>query len=208
MTWTTLNFAFGAVLTSSQMNQLYANFQGYANSDAGSPNAVIDNSSATSDIALGLNQIAILKLAAVSSVQMHVATSDYQEYEITFYATAEDVTSNAAAVVIYPNNAGDTGNMYYQFLSAANASVSAASATSNAMVLALGNLRSMRARVGTGYSGAVKHGLTKASVVYGATTMLQEFLTAWTRTTSAWVSLGTFGTSRNVTGLLTIQRVA
>lgn len=37
MTWTTFNFAFGAVLTSSQMNNLYANFASFAAKDANAP---------------------------------------------------------------------------------------------------------------------------------------------------------------------------
>lgn len=40
MTWTTLSWAFGNVLTSADMNALYADFAAFANGDSGAPSVV------------------------------------------------------------------------------------------------------------------------------------------------------------------------
>lgn len=48
MAWTNLTFAFGSLLTSTKMTQMYDNFAALAAGDSGAPNVIVDGSNITS----------------------------------------------------------------------------------------------------------------------------------------------------------------
>ena len=80
MTWTNLSFAFGSVLTSAKMTQLYDNFAAMANDDAGAPSivngALTGHPWGTADIQSSAVARAILDTATVTLSGTIAATSD------------------------------------------------------------------------------------------------------------------------------------
>ncbi len=80
MTWTSLSFSFGAVLTSSQMNQLQANFAAMAAGDSGAPEieepAMADNSISTRTYVAGSVDQTAMGSGAVHRDELSTGTEE------------------------------------------------------------------------------------------------------------------------------------
>jgi hypothetical protein len=180
-----------------------------------SPNAVINNSSASSDITLLVGQQAYLDFSAVTSLLLHVATADKQEYEIsgTFVGNTSSTTT---ATVLLPNNTtlasqflttildADTSTNTFTMYSPYTGGFGlfywgVRSFTSTVLTATTGKSVYTRARAYSGYPAEQFVNTSSGWMNVASTNGAQD-------TTTAWTSLGTLSFPISVTGHITILR--
>jgi len=134
MTWTTLTFPFGSVLTSTKMTQLYDNFAAMAAGDSGAPSILrlpVSSQTASSSATIEFTGIGstyslevyelldVIPATDASNLLMEVGTGAGPTWSTTGYYDHAPGEANKATFSINQTSAGDeVGNAAGQGLSA------------------------------------------------------------------------------------------
>jgi len=120
MAWTSLTFSFGAVLTSTQMNQLQANFSAVANGDAGAPR--VKGAGLSKSVVASANQaISALTYWIPSDKQLQFLADVEIQFELYIAGAWKTLTGGVWGAFLFDganmrffNTAGVTRYVYYQ----------------------------------------------------------------------------------------------
>ena len=120
MAWTSLTFSFGAILTSTQMNQLQANFSAIANGDAGAPR--IKGAGLSKSVVTSANQaITALTYWVPSNKQLQFLSDSSIGIELYVAGTWRSAVGGPWGNFLFDgtnmrfyNSGGSTAYVYYQ----------------------------------------------------------------------------------------------
>jgi len=178
-------------------------------------NAPINNTGAVSDVPLALGQEAYIDIAAASSVPLHIATADLQQYEIRFMLNGASGASNGN-VLLLPNNGSITNMFFGQVLDGVNTAAQASSGFFNGFLASFGDVAQGVINVITRTAAKTILGAS-GSYISASGFYLYHTFSRWlgtasssttTDTTTAWTSLGTLAFSNASTGRIIIRRIA
>lgn len=175
---------------------------------------LINNTGASSDISLSVNQSAYVDVSAATSAPLHVATADNQLYEVSILG-AMTGNSSVTANQLLPNNTSYT-NFFVVETGFVGGTVSGSGAYANGFVLAIDGVTQAFCRVST--KTTAKSVVSTGYCTNGSSQGLAAFLgSAWLATasslptldtTTAWTSLGTLTFANAFTGRIVIKRIA
>lgn len=175
----------------------------------------INNSSAVTDLSLGVGQTAYIDVSAVTSVALYIATSNNQIYEIT--CTLSGATVSAGNTILSPNNTSYTNFFFTTGVDYASTGTGGQGAYSNGFILAYTiGPRHITAKCMTStiskYVQSHAHGVNTTPVSYGGTGNSSWLSVASTSTsaldsTTLWTSLGTITFPVANTGRIWVKRL-
>ena len=175
---------------------------------------MINNTGASSDITLQVGQVAYIDVAAATTVPLHIATGDNQQYEISFAFTGVNYSPSGGSLLL-PNNASITNMFEEQVIQSFGATAQGTSAYNNGFMLSNGQTRNVVARVytSTACKTVISYGTTLAQGMIYSNQICSVWLSTASSlltqdTTTLWASLGTLTFSIAVTGRITIRRTA
>lgn len=175
-------------------------------SQAGSTQAVINNTGAVSDLTLQVGQSAYIDISAATSIALHIATGTKQKYRVQLFCSAPSGSNSSTILQI--NNTSYAGTVGYVYSGQSNGAGIAGIVALNGMPVSLWPPISSEFTVYTdtankmgvveierGINASSQHGLSMGSATSNDTT-------------TAWTSLGTIVSATALTGRVLVTREA
>lgn len=177
--------------------------------------ALVNNTSASSDISLAVGQGCYIDVVGATTVPLHVATGDNQEYEIS--GALEGQTGSSDSAFLLPNNAAITNMFYFCGVDSMNGSLGALNGYVNGFLIGyVADIRKFKASVST--KTVSKAVLSNCIGKYPTgNALFSSFGSIWlstasddstSDTTTLWTSLGTLTFPVAVTGRIITRRIA
>ena len=194
----------GVTLPSGGGGMVYPSAGGAISTGSAWDSAVINNTSAGSDVTLAIGQKAYVTASAATSISLHIATASGQMYEITLAGTSAIVAQGNSAY-FYANNTTQASAWTGAVVWGANTGTGGGAGTNNCA-----NISYASSPV-----HAVIHAwtLTTAKMVasqeferWSGINMSAVYGNQWNDTTTVWSSLGTIVLPTAWTGTVTIER--
>ncbi|HQT65349.1 MAG TPA: hypothetical protein PLO16_12635 [Acidocella sp.] len=160
----------------------------------------INNTSASSDLALSVGQSAYINVTAATSVPLHIATGDNQLYELTMQLSMP-TSATVQNTSLSPNNTGYSSAIFYQMLAASGGATNAAYAINSNFELS---------DVAFGFAKYTISTKIISKIILGNMQYyngIRSMQSTWNDTTTAWTSLGTINFPFSATGQIVVKRV-
>jgi hypothetical protein len=179
---------------------------GWKNLAAGFP--VRDNTGASVDYPLAVNETAKITYSATTSVPLHIATVSPGEYELIIMGNRSVSVLNNNGAFLSPNNTtvSNITNTYFIFN---NCSTSATGSTTTATTFSIMAGRIDVAKLNISTYTVSKSMIGTLSGALTGTVSLNSYITnqLWYDTTTAWTSLGTITFPFAQSGTIIIRRI-
>ena len=164
--------------------------------------AFLNNSG--SDIVLHVGEASYQDISSATSLALHVACGDNQEY--LYGMLLEGGGSTSAQISLAPNNTTYSGAIACQFINASGSTLSGGASSAASFVMGQGAPFQVFGSIST---KTVAKGLTgSGQLLVSGTRYLNDWNCNWADTTTLWSSLGTFTFPLSNTGRVIIRRVA
>ena len=159
----------------------------------------INNTSASSDLSLGVGQSAFIKVSAGLTVPLHIATASGQVYEVSLNG---QVVNSAAQAYLNPNNTNYGSVFFYREVYGADTTIGAnAAAATVGILLSIGSAQfETLSRIFTNTVGK------SAISMSGGSSTIHSYVgvmaSEWQDTSTLWSSLGSISFGAQGTGTI------
>ena len=181
--------------------------------------ALINNTSASSDISLAVGQGCYIDVSAATTVPLHIACADKQIYRGILCLQAQTGASGSSGSLLLPNNATGTGFLQFGIANNSSGSTSQSSTFVNGFGIGIGfdiegSVLTVSTSTASKWVTFSAHGYNNAS---SGAQYAEDGRSVWLTSASAsakadittpWNSIGTFTFPVAVTGRIIIRRIA